>query len=610
MTILLAFCQVQIEVFGKGGNMVIQTEKHYKIHVFIFAILSFYFFFYLSAAFIDKLIATAICTAVLLNIRNIKFEYSKWYETILFIVINAYLTLAFFGYDLFLVNSLQINIMRFLAYGLSFIWTGYVLQSVLNLMKYLSSRVKDADASSNKKYWKKWFVLFAIMCYVFMIWQRAFNPIVMSPDSWAYIGGWRTGTFNSFRSPVYAFLIYIICSIAPTTPEVQYVAFAQIIAFSSLLATILMYFHKKRIRFKWLIPVSIILPLIPSFGLHTIVIWCDLACGMSVMWLTYVLVRILDEIIIHNIASKKQQISFYIQLCISLVFCFFIRSNSFLVYLIAAPVLAILFLCKKNWKLLATVSISVIIVLLINFLGYKALNVVTSRSTTQGKYFALIHDIQAAYYGGGKLSERTQNALMKYIPKLDEPEIRDGFRPDWVLHRNYDLSELAFGEFISIYADSFIHSPFKMIRSMFYRCRAYWVIDPKDGINCVNYTGIYNRFTNTHLSYIHEIGVYRQENILTRIMNYYMAFMNTSIPAIFVWRFGFWVALMIISIMTLILQKKFIWLLAYLPVFTYLVTLFLAMGWTDYRYGLPVFFVGMFLPLTFILQGIKAKDAK
>jgi hypothetical protein len=331
---------------------------------------------------------------------------------------------------------------------------------------------------------------------------------------------------------------------------------------------------------------------------------------MSILWLTYVLVRVLDEVIIHGTANKKQQVSFYIQLCMSFVLCFFIRPNSFLVYLIAAPVLTLLFFFRKKWKLLATISISVVMVLLINnLLDYKA---VTHMYTAKVRYQALISDIQGTYYGGGKLSEQTQNALMKYIPKLDEPEVRDGFTPNWLVNKNYDLSELAFGEFISMYADSFIHNPLKMIRSMSYRCSVYWAIDPdpKGYPGLVNYTSIYNPFTNTYSSYVSEIGVYRQENILTRIMDSYMVPMAKSIPAIFVWRFGFWTALMIISAMTLILQKKYIWLLAYLPVFTYLVTLLLATGWADYRYGLPVFFVGMFLPLTFILQGRKAKDAE
>jgi len=591
--------------------LIIQTEKHWKIHAFIFAILSFYFLIYLPVAFINRLVAAAICISVMLNMKNLKFKFSIWYETILFIVINAYLTLAFFGFDLFLVNSLNNSIiMNFFIYILLFIWTGYVFQSALNLLQYLNSQLEQCDASSNKKYWRKWLTLFVIMCSVFMIWQRAFNPIVMSPDSWTYINGWRYGKYDSYRSPIYAFFIYIICSVATlvsSVPEVQWIAYAQITVFSSLLATILMYFHTKWIHFRYLILLAIILPLIPSFGLHTIVVWCDLACGMSITWLTYVLIRVLDEVIIHDTANKNQQISFCIQLCISLILCFFVRSNSFLVYLIAAPVFAFLFFCRKKWKLLATVSMSIIMVLLIKNFGYKALKVETSFYTDEGKYYALLHDIQATYYGGGRLTELNQKTLMKYIPHLNEPEVRDGFVPDYANYHNYYFGKFRIVDFVSMYADSFIHNPFKMIKSMLYRCRAYWVIDPKDNINCVNRIDICdNPYTNYSTSAYDELGVVRQENILTRIMSYYLWFMATPIPAIFVWRFGFWVALMIISIMTLILQKKFIWLLAYLPVFTYLLTLLLAMGWTDYRYGLSVFFVGMFLPSMFIVQGGKA----
>jgi len=591
--------------------MVIQTMKHYKLHVFIYAILSFCFLIYMPDVFNNRLIAGAISIAVLLNIKAIKFEFSNWYEAILFMVINAYLTLAFSGYDLFLVKSIdtEISVILFL-FGLSFIWAAYVFQSALNLIDYLSNRIKTADASSNKKYWQKWLVLFVIMCSVFMLWQRAFNPIVMSPDSWGYIAGWRSGTYNSFRSPVYAFFIYIICSLAASVssvPEVQWVAFAQIIAFSSLLATILIYFHMKWIRFRWLIPVAIILPLIPSFGLHTIVIWCDLACGMSIMWLTYVLVRVLDEVIMHNTANKMQQMSFCIQLCISLILVFFMRSNSFLVYFIAAPVLALLFLCRKKWKLLTTILISVIMVLLIKNLGYKALVVTSQRTTIEGKYYAGLHDIQAAYYRSGVLSERTRNALMKYIPKLDEPEVKDEFIPDFVIKQDYDLSELTLGEFIFMYTDCFIHNPFKMMKSILYRCNMLWAIGTKSNIYDTNYFYIYNLSTDTLTTYVNEIGVYRQENILTRIMLSYMRLMATSIPVIFIWEFGFWAALMAVSLMTLILQKKFICLLTYLPVFTYLFSLLLTMGWPGYRYGLSVFFVGLFLPLVFILQGKKQK---
>jgi hypothetical protein len=93
-------------------------------------------------------------------------------------------------------------------------------------------------------------------------------------------------------------------------------------------------------------------------------------------------------------------------------------------------------------------------------------------------------------------------------------------------------------------------------------------------------------------------------------MDAYIGGMISPFPATFVWRFGIWIALMVISIMTLILQKRYIWLLTYLPVLVYFATLVLAAGWSDYRYGLPVFFVGMFLPPFFVLSSSSGEKGK
>ena len=608
--------------------MVINVEKHYKFHIFLFALISFQLFILVSIAFISKFIAVAICIGVLLHIKKIKFEFNRWYELVLFLIVNVYLTFAFFGYDLFLDNDSNIVKLINLSYsdlsnpeskasfiagapyihlfyfGLGFIWTSYVLQSFLDAIKSLVRAKNRLCVLNNGYYWKKWLILLAIMFVMFMIWQRAFNPIVMSPDSWGYIDGWYTGSYNSFRSPVYAFLVSVICNLAPTKPEVQWIAIMQIMLFSALLATILMYLHKRWFRLKYIILAAIVLPLIPSLGLYTIVVWVDLACGMSILWLTYALVRIIDEVVLRNTASKRQRLSFYAQLCFSLVLTYFIRSNSFLVYLVMAPVLALLFVLWKQWKFFASVIFSVVMVLLIQLPGYNALNVIEGPNE-QLKYYAAIHDIQATYYSGGRLSEQTKAALRKYVTKLDDPDAKAAFRPDWVLYEAeyyaYDFNGLAAGEFFSMYIDSFVNNPLKMVKSMLYRVRTYLVIDAKGYINCVGYTAIYDPQIDANATQAPEIGVYRQHNFLTTIMTHFTMGAALPVPAIFIWRFGIWTALMVVSIMTLLLERRYIWLLTYLPVFVYLATLFLTSGWTDYRYGLPVFFVGLFLPLVLVL---------
>lgn len=615
--------------------MVMSVEKHLKRHLFIFSLLSVHLFIITPIAFISRFLAVAVCIGVLLFIRSIKFEFKRWYDIVVYIVINAYLTFAIFGYDLFLDNvsntGFLLNLtyldlsnpkikaateaggvyINLIYYGLGFVWTSYVLQSFYGVINSLC-RIKEQFCSpSNENYWKKWLILFSIIFVMFMIWQRTYNPVVMSNDSWDYIDGWRNGNYSTFRSPIYAFLIYIICSIAPTRPEVEWIAIVQILAFSSLLATILMYFHKKWIRYKYIILSAVILPMIPSFGLLAIVIWPDLACGMSMLWLTYILVRIFDEQIIHQAASKKQCISFYIQLCMSLVLVYFIRSNSFLVYLVMAPVLALTFSIWKQWKLFASVVLSVMIVLVIQFPGYKALKVQRHEVHNQVRYYAAIHDIQATYYEGGKLSEQTLAAVRRYLPRLDDPEIKAAFIPDEgfaIFEFDEYFEGLSLSEFLSIYIDSFVNNPFKMLKSMLYRVRAYWVIDSKGHITCVGYSSIYVRSTDTWTTQAPEIGVSRKHYFMTNLMDKYILASALPVLSIFIWRFGIWTALIIISIMMLILQKRHIFLLAYLPVFVYIVTLFLTSAWLDYRYGLPVFFIGLFLPLTIIMLQPANKD--
>ena len=298
--------------------MVIVVEKRFKMHLFIFSLLSLQLFVFTPFEFISRFLAAAICLSVLFHIRNITFEYKQWYEIATFLISNAYFTMAIFGYDLFLVDSYNIGkIANTFLYFVCFLWTSYVTQSALDLVKLLTNRIKVSDSSSQDKYWKKWILLFIIMCFGFLMWWIAFNPVIMMTDSVSVVDAWHSDLYNAFRSPVYAYLAAWICRIAPTKPELQWITFSHIVLFASLLATVLMYFHMKKVRYRIIVIASVVLPLIPSLGLFTPFIVADLAFGMSMLWLAYVLVRIIDEIIIHDSASKCQQLSFCVQLILS-----------------------------------------------------------------------------------------------------------------------------------------------------------------------------------------------------------------------------------------------------------------------------------------------------
>ncbi|MCL1829047.1 MAG: hypothetical protein FWG32_06080, partial [Oscillospiraceae bacterium] len=286
--------RLNIKAGGTPAVIDITVKNRYKLHAALFAFLSFHLIVFTPVWFINKTPAAAVCICVLMHIGSVRFKFDRPFEAILFFSVNLYLTFAFFGYSLLFEKTLYKNLfVNLLTLGMCFIWTGYVLQSFLDLISRAGAFKESARVPSAGGYRLKWLLLFTIMLEVFLLWQQAYNPVIMSNDSWEYIAGWRFGEYDSFRSPVYAFIINIICSLAPTKPEVQWIAVVQITAFSALLATWLMYLHKIRIAYKYTVAAAVVLPLIPSLGLHTIVIWCDLACGMSMLWLAYVTVRII-----------------------------------------------------------------------------------------------------------------------------------------------------------------------------------------------------------------------------------------------------------------------------------------------------------------------------
>ena len=591
-------------------------NKHYRLHLFIFFALSFQLFLFAPVVFISRILAVVLCAAVFLRRKRLGFAFMGKSGPLLFFLVNAYLTFAFFGFDLFFQagDLRSASLLRLYYLGSGFLWTAYVLNALLGAVNDYQRRFPGAGSApaDGILYWRKWLALSALLFAVFTLWLLAYNPVVMSYDSWEYIAGWRgylggwrwqEGSFLIGRSIPYVFLVSLICRFAPSVPEVMWIAVAQNVAFSSILSTVLMYFHRKGIPFGFLLPFALFLPLIPSFGLHTVVVWCDLACGISFLWLAYVSVRILDEALTRDRIPKGQLRSLCVQLCLSLVLVCFARPNTFPVYLIAAPVLALLFLLKKQWKLFAATALSAVLVLLIRFPGYRALGAAEYEHLAEHRYFAAMHDMHAAYYGGGNFSERTLAALKKYIPLIDDPSTLNRFYPDWVVKDHYELGNLTTKEFLSMYIDSFVRNPVLMFKSMLYRSRIYWVVDPKAPINGVNYTDIYDPSTGSYLTQAPDIGVYRRTNALTGIMDRYCALMDKTLPATFVWRLGVWTAVMVVCMAALFSRGRRLFLLPYLPVFLYLATLFITSGWTDYRYGLPVFFTGLFLPPACFLTG-------
>ena len=568
----------------------------------VFLLLSLFLFDLLPDVFLGRFLVLLIVCGVLFHFKRLSFSYTKWHEIVLFACVCFYLTFAIFGlplffrFDLFPPHWIGFSVSSIMIiFMLGFCWMAYVLLALLDGLKFLEGRKVVTDYFSSEKYRQKWLLLFGLMTALFMLWQRAFNPIIMSPDSYGYF---IRDNIVIGRAVLFSFTNYLVTRLAPTSPAVEWIPVFWILVFSALFSTILMYFHMRWVRFKWVLIASAVLPLIPSIGLHAITLWPDMLNGMKMLWFTYVFFRVMDEIILSKTADKKQGMSLIVQFCVALTLLFFARANTTYVFYGIIPVLTVLFAFKKQWKLLITIPLSIVVVLLVRFPGYSAIGAFNWPHHDNHRFYAGLHDMQSVYFHGGNLSESTLGLLYEFIPNTGElrHEYTHG-RVSWHLWHDLErISGLGTRDFIAAYADTFIRNPFAMMRTMLARNHHYWTINADRYIALVNYTAIYCNITGVYGVQAPDIYVYRNANFLTRGAYFYMQIMASRTPATFVWRYGFWTALMILSIAHLIFQKRYMWIIVYAPAFAYLVTLLLASGWSDYRYGLPIFLIGMFLP--------------
>ncbi|MCL1864166.1 MAG: hypothetical protein FWF78_11465 [Defluviitaleaceae bacterium] len=555
----------------------------------MFTGISFLLFILIPINFLNVFLALFISLGVAFHIKRIKFSYDRWYEIVAFVLTNGYLTFAVFGFGLFIESEILTYsiFVRVVIFLIGYVWMYYVFQSALDMFNRLSNLKPASDFLNQKTYWKKWLLLFAITFSLMMLWQRAFNPIILYQDSPSFVR-----TFFARFSFGYTLMNHIIYRLAPNAQSaLAGIAIAQILAFSALSASILMYMHSRilMLKLKYAVTVAFLLPMIPPIGLISVTLMADFMVAISILWITYVIIKILQD-------GDAQRTSLCIQLCLCLVYMYFIKSNVMVVFFVIYPVLLVMFYKNKMKKMLVSMGAVIALILFVRFPIHSLVGAVRDYNIDAARFFAGLHDMQATYYRGGTLSESSLEMLNNAIPNIED--LRDTFHPEamaprrreW-MNREFVFREISTGEFIINYADTFVRNPWYMFSTMLHRTRHYWVVDPKN--NITNHAP--RHFNSGSAEYF---GVVRGRNEhLEIIFAQLRRATETHFGMTFFWRHGFWMALLLVSAGWVFLMREYKWLIAYIPVFAFMATKFLTSAWLEYRYGLPIFFVGMFLPV-------------
>ena len=515
-------------------------------------------------------------------------DYFKNKIRLFFILLILYVSFASIGNYLFL-NPVNItSISNWLYLILFSFWIIPIIISVLYLLEYFQSKIASETKNEIEDQRKKsliWFLFFSICVIAGTLYLIAYNLAIMSFDSYDQLKQAIGVTPLVNWHPVFhTLIIRLFISIIPSP---SFVAIFQILFFSTIISTFMVVLYNKGIKLKFLVVFCVMLTMIPTNGIHIVTLWKDIPYSISLLWLTLLFAKIISR---DQLYTKS--ILFIIEITLALICVYFFRQNGIVVYIFSVIALIIIFLKRNQFKPLWGIVFSLIIILMIQFPLYKALNV---KSATQGsKYIGLLNDIAGVYFSRGDISKETEDFLEKVV---DIEEFRGTHSFYWADSQYYtpELHKIKSIEFIGMYIDTFLRNPVLMTNNILCRLDMYWNITKgKRGvINVINFTGC-----DCGSSGLKNIRIDRRPIFLTSYINRISGFTVTYNPLLVIfWRFGIWIVFLFTTFLFVIKNKKFEILLLGLPILTNILSLALSSGWMDYRYGWSIFITVPFVML-------------
>lgn len=492
----------------------------------------------------------------------------------------------------------------------SFIW-------VCPIMKYFMAfliRLGDSlNLSEHEAKLSTRFILMGIMMIPCMLFLIAFNPAITSPDSETCFDMahklWQPGIgFRDWHPPFYILTLNLLLKIWDSISfliVLQYICFAAVFV-DGILFLYQCGFSKKKLGLFYIFI---------TFGVNNIIqlttLWKDIPYTISLMWLTLLLMKLVMR---HDVYQNKR--SWYVQFIIAIIFTGFFRQNGIL------PALAVIIMLpavtKFSKKIIASCIICVLLILAIKGPLYKAMNIVPS---PQLKFISLANDIMFSYYTGSSVSEEAMEMINKITG--NDPD-NWTYNPYYVIYNANEPSGYSVAEFLKIYFKNIIQNPRDMVMAVAVRNSIIWSIArPHD-----ERAGNVNRLTDYHTyspsayakTQAYEIGmvfsdgyaylphVYpeRKNNGLTEALTVLCDWIReNTVLYLFMWRNAIYnMMLFVMSFIAFCTQKKqkLLHMMPYVPVLVNLAALFIASGWTNYRYFWFSMLISLFLLFFFMYE--------
>lgn len=513
------------------------------------------------------------------NFRKVKDEYFTGIKSkTIIILLSLYAAFSIVGSRCFLY---PINLHVSFTNVICFVCMAVVLLPLVMFLIYILGFGRDTPKNTHAVVnmpWKVYFFCMGIILSVTAYYIYAFNPAISSYDT-MYCVHYAINSIHGmlgWHPPFYVLWLKFILGMSNSPIAVvlvQYIWFA----FVFLEGMRLLYRRGKSSAF--IILVTALTALNSANMVLLTTIWKDVPYAISVLWLTILIARFVLE-------DQSHKWFIYIELIIALVCTAFMRKNGIVIFIAILPVL--LYCFRKYWKMWCACVLSVVLSCLIFFPLNTYLDIKVA--STGSQYIGLGQDIMAVYYNGGILNDQAMNI----VNVLSNNNINE-FRYNPYYATSSMALQISVTEFIGAYLDTFVRNPVLMIREIIVRQDGIWNLLPGQdgGLVLLNYIGTMD---GTEWN---KLVPARENNFITeRLYEYTSRSVSTPLLNIIEWRIGIWTLLSVIACAVCVLFKnnRQLWLLYSVPV-GHVLSLMLALGWSDYRYYWPLMLVDLFLIL-------------
>lgn len=454
---------------------------------------------------------------------------------------------------------------------MSSVWTCPLFIQVMVLLYDFLFRSKNSESDMSRKA-KAGAVLILMLNYG--LWLYAFNPCIGAVDSyrmyyWAHIIG--TEPMLNWHPPFYALVLSFLLKIFDSA---VFIVLVQCFAYSVLVVQMVAYLMRKGMPRTMALVVYLAAGFAFNNTIQMLSLFKDTPYTISILWLTFLLVRFVYD-------GEKLSWSWYIEMLFAMVCTAFFRQNGIMPVGAAIVVMLVLSFVKKNYRLLAVISVTVVCFVLIKGPLYSYYKVIDFPGM---KYFAMTNDLIGSYYA---CDDPTEEVVVMVN------EITDNNPQEWY-HTSYytgyydadtPLNDYPVSKFMYIYIKSFVEHPKAMLLEILRRNTVVWsIVKPvEEGGDCINFLEADHPEEALEYEY-----AYRNPNVMTGLLTELCnRLTDSSIIYVLAWRASIYVLMLVITLYFVIIVKAYKTLTVFVPVVFNILSLIIGSGWAGYRYYWP-----------------------